>query len=165
KAAAEARKADAEAALFAAEAQEAEHKAAVALLEREKAEEKRARERFADAYGDRIYRFLDPVADPSVTKCINALDAWHREDPECKMTIVFDSPGGGVIEGFHLFDHILELRNTHFVTTMTRGYAASMAGILLQAGEERVMGPNAHLMLHEVSFGARGKIGEVEDTV
>jgi ATP-dependent protease ClpP protease subunit len=45
------------------------------------------------------------------------------------------------------------------------GYAASMAGILLQAGEDRQMGREAYILIHEVSFGVAGKIGEVEDEV
>lgn len=40
-----------------------------------------------------------------------------------------------------------------------------MAGILLQAGDIRVMGRESWLMLHEAAFGAQGKVGEVEDTV
>jgi ATP-dependent protease ClpP protease subunit len=40
-----------------------------------------------------------------------------------------------------------------------------MAGILLQAGDVRVMNAEAWLLVHEASFGAGGKLGEVEDTV
>ena len=40
-----------------------------------------------------------------------------------------------------------------------------MAGILLQAGDIRIMGAESWLMIHEISFGASGKIGEIEDTV
>ena len=154
---AEARKAN-------AEALAAEHEAAVAGLELERQSEKRDRERHADDYEDHTYRFLSGVDEGSVKGCIAKLDAWHRSDPECAMTIIFDSPGGAVVPGFHLFDHILGLRVNHTINTMTRGYAASMGGILLQAGEKRIMGPNATLMVHEVSFGASGKIGDVEDT-
>lgn len=165
RAAAEARKFDAEARLANAEAAEAESRAAVAALELDRETQKRERERHADDYQDRTYRFLSGVEESSVKACIAKLDAWHRDDPACDMTIIFDSPGGAVIPGFHLFDHILGLRDDHHVTTMTRGYAASMGGILLQAGDTRVMGRNAHLMIHEVSFGAQGKIGDVEDWV
>ena len=163
--AADARRFDAEARKFAAEALEAEHKAAVTQIMLDREVEKRDREVAADDYGDRTYRFLSQVSEESVNKCIRQLDAWHRADPDCKMRIIFDSPGGAVIPGFHLFDHILQLREDHEINTVTRGYAASMGGILLMAGEKRTMGRNAHLMLHEVSFGAQGKIGDVEDWV
>lgn len=162
---AEAARALAEARKANAEAETAEHEAAAARLVREDTERKMARQRWADDYEDRTYRFLTSVGEDSVKKCIGQLDAWHREDATCKIVVIFDSPGGAVIPGFHLFDHILQLRaEGHTINTVTRGYAASMGGILLQAGEWRTMGPNATLMLHEVSFGAGGKIGDVEDT-
>jgi ATP-dependent protease ClpP protease subunit len=155
----------AEARKYAAEAQRAECEAEQARLALERERQKYLREQHADDYEDRTYRFLVAVDDASVRTCIAKLDAWHRADPSCAMTIIFDSPGGAVVPGFHLFDHILQLRaGGHHVTTMTRGYAASMAGILLQSGDVRVMGPNATLMIHEVSFGAHGKLGDVEDT-
>ena len=162
---ADAHRFEAEARKFNAEASEAEHRAAIALLEREKAERDHQRAVHADDYSDHTYRLLSGIDETSVHKCIRQLDAWHRADPESKMTIVFDSPGGSVVPGFHLFDHILGLRaEGHEINTVTRGYAASMGGILLMAGEWRTMGPNATLMIHEVSFGASGKIGDVEDT-
>lgn len=165
RAAAEARKFDAEARKANAEAEAAEAEAAVAKLDLERAVEKRDRERHADAYKDRTV-VLGGVDPSSVSQCMAKLDGWHREDPECSITVTIDSPGGHVIPGFHLFDHILDLREQgHKIDTRTRGYAASMGGILLQAGETRSMGPNATLMLHEVSFGASGKIGDVEDSV
>jgi ATP-dependent Clp endopeptidase proteolytic subunit ClpP len=146
-----------------AEAEAAECEAAAARLVLEDTIRKNDRLRYADDYEDRTYRFLSSVSDDSVSRCIRQLDAWHREDSACKMTIIFDSPGGSVVPGFHLFDHILQLRASHRIDTVTRGYAASMGGILLQAGEKRSMGPNAALMIHEVSFGAQGKIGDIED--
>lgn len=169
---AEARRAEAEADKFAADARKAnaealeqDHKTAVVALMREREEEKRARERHADTYAKRTYRFVSEVTELSVTRCMGQLDAWVHESGE-PITIVFDSPGGSVIDGFHLFDHILAIREDGVeIKTVARGYAASMGGILLQAGDTRVMGPNATLMLHEVSFGAHGKIGDVEDTV
>jgi ATP-dependent Clp endopeptidase proteolytic subunit ClpP len=161
---AEAARALAEARKANAEAEAAEHEAAAALLVLEDTRRKTERARYADDYEDRTYRFLSSVGEDSVLKCIKQLDAWHREAPDCKMTIVFDSPGGSVVPGFHLFDHILQLRDSHEINTVTRGYAASMGGILLQSGATRSMGPNAVLMLHEISFGAQGKIGDVEDT-
>ncbi len=166
RAAAEAEKHRAEARKFAAEALDAEQKAAVGALELARAQQKYDREVSADGYGDRSYQFQTGVDGGSAHKCIAQLAAWHREDPVCEMEIIFDSPGGSVVDGLHLFDYILDLRDMgHKITTRTRGMAASMAGILLQAGDVRVMGPQASLMLHEASFGASGKIGDVEDTV
>jgi ATP-dependent protease ClpP protease subunit len=150
---------------YEAEAEHAEHLAAIARLDLDAKNREAIRAGYADDYEDRTYRLLSAIDDASVSKCIKQLDAWHRGDPDCRMTIIFDSPGGAVIPGFHLFDHILALRESHEINTVSRGYAASMAGILLQVGQTRTMGRNAHLMIHEVSFGAQGKIGDVEDGV
>lgn len=112
------------------------------------------------------YAFGKSVSEGSVRECINQLTNWSRKNPECDIEIIFNSPGGSVVDGFALFDFIQYLRSAgHKVTTSALGMAASMAGILLQAGDTRVMGKQSWLMIHEASFAAVGKIGEVEDTV
>lgn len=113
-----------------------------------------------------IYRFCDSVNDLSAAVCISTLSRWSRQDPECDMEIVFNSPGGSIIDGFALYDFIQELkRKKHYIRTKTIGMAASMAGVLLQAGTTRVMGRESWLLIHEAAFGTGGKIGAVEDQV
>ena len=53
----------------------------------------------------------------------------------------------------------------HKVVTGSLGMAASMAGILLQAGDVRWIGHQAWMMIHRAAFGAIGKTYEVEDEV
>ena len=80
------------------------------------------------------------------------------------MTIVFNSPGGEVTEGLALFDFIQELRSRgHEIETISIGMAASMAGILLQAGDNRVMGKNAVILIHEVSSITYGGASSMAD--
>ena len=113
-----------------------------------------------------VYQFSDQVSDASVKKCINQLTTWSRNDPECDIEITINSPGGDTIAGFALIDFITDLRSKgHAVTTSALGMAASMAGVILQAGTNRVMGKNAFLLLHEGSMGASGDFGSVEDRV
>lgn len=113
-----------------------------------------------------IYRFADPIADYSVENAMSVLNFWHRTEPGVDIEILFNSPGGSVFDGMELYDFIQELRRSgHFVTTSARGMAASMGGILLQAGDKRVMGREARVLIHEVSTAAIGKIGEIEDQV
>ncbi len=113
-----------------------------------------------------LYRFSKDVNNHSVQACMSRLTEWHRKDPECEIEIVFSSPGGSIIDGFELFDFIQHLRNQgHHVTTGSLGMAASMAGILLQAGDTRWIGHQAWLMIHRAAFGAIGKTYEVEDEV
>ncbi len=171
-AAALARKHDAEAGKFAAEAEAARATVRKTDLElvpiqiaADKALQQRTEELTANKY-HRVFTFNDSVNGSSVRTCIDQLTQWHRLDPSCRIEIVFNSPGGSVIDGLALFDYIQILRSEgHAINTSTVGYAASMAGILLQAGEKRTMGRQAWLLIHEASFGAGGKMGDVEDTV
>tara|TARA_B100000989_G_C19525858_1_gene466834 strand:+ start:1131 stop:1973 length:843 start_codon:yes stop_codon:yes gene_type:complete len=113
-----------------------------------------------------LYRFNDKVSKDTVKHCMETLTEWHRLDPECAIEIIFSSPGGSIIDGFELFDFLQDLRNKgHHLTTGTLGYAASMAGVLLQAGDIRWVGQQAWIMIHRAAFGAWGKTYEIEDEV
>jgi ATP-dependent protease ClpP protease subunit len=76
----------------------------------------------------------------------------------------------------HLFDQIVAYskrpwdtsdkpRGQHPTTMTVRGYAASMGGILLQAADHRIIGPESYLMIHEVATYFRGKVGDMEDEI
>lgn len=119
----------------------------------------------AGDFENRVLRFNESVGDKSVDRAIEKLNTWDRLDPGCPIAIYFNSPGGSVVPGMALFDEIRRLSRSHRVTTVALGYAASMAAILLQSGTERVVGPEAWLLLHQGSMGAIGSMGEVEDTV
>lgn len=165
---AEAAKYDAERVKLEVEAREAEVKVEAAQIALDRERHKRNKE-LADDEHHLFYAFTGGVDAGSVNKCIEQLTKWRRtiEDPaENPIEIQFNSPGGAIVSGMALFDFIQSMRSAGFsVTTSSIGYAASMAGILLQAGDTRVMGAESWLMIHEASFGTAGKIGEVEDTV
>lgn len=111
-----------------------------------------------------VYRFSDSVDYTSVKRCMDTVLYWHRTAPQCRFEIVFNSPGGSVFDGMELFDFLQEMRREgHHVTTSARGMAASMGGILLQAGNHRAMGAEALVLIHQISTVAFGKVGEIED--
>jgi len=113
-----------------------------------------------------IYRFQGAVDEESAPAAIYRLGQWSRLHPGEDIEIVFTSPGGSLVAGFALYDRILQLRaDGHKVTTGTLGQAASMAGILLQAGDVRWMGSQAWFLIHRAGFGALGKTFEVEDSL
>ena len=113
-----------------------------------------------------VYHFNDSISESTVRECINRLTYWHRTSPGCTIEIIFDSPGGSVFDGLALFDFIQEMkRQGHHVITHTLGMAASMAGILLQAGSERKMAKEAWVLIHEISTLAYGKSSSIEDEV
>jgi len=123
-----------------------------------------------------VFEFSTGVGEESVDQCLSQMAVWHRQDPTCPMHIIINSPGGSVISGMHLFDQLMaysqrswDKRNIpkgeHYTTITVRGWAASMGGILVQAADHRVIGPEAYLMVHEVSSFAGGKLGDIKDEV
>ena len=113
-----------------------------------------------------VFRFDTGVDENSVGRMISHMSLYSRLHPGTDIEIIFNSPGGNVFHGMALFDFIGELRaKGHHVTTHTRGMAASMAGILLQAGDTRVMGREAHILIHEISTLGLGKVSEIADEV
>lgn len=176
---AEARKADAEAQKLRADAElvslevqiahqrlrEATAEAEKAMIEATKVmDEDRAR-RASDEF-HRLYRFSDPVNAQTVARCMKKLTEWHREDPVCQIEVVFSSPGGSIFDGMELFDHIRQLSAMgHRTVTGGTGMAASMAGILLQAGDHRWISRECWVLIHRAAFFAAGQTQDVEDQV
>jgi ATP-dependent Clp endopeptidase proteolytic subunit ClpP len=128
--------------------------------------ERQAAELAASPDSRRIYTFNGTVSGMNVEHAIRTLGQWSRRDPGSPIELVIDTPGGNVFDGLALFDFIQSLReNGHHVITSTVGMAASMGGVLLQAGDERVAGRNSFMLIHEVSSGAQGKVADIEDQV
>jgi ATP-dependent Clp protease protease subunit len=148
-----------------AETREATARASATELLLEREQEKRARELAADEH-HHVYVFDQDVNETSVKRCIGQLNAWARQDPGCGIEIQINSPGGSIFDGFALIDFIRDLQaKEHHITMLAYGMAASMGGVLLQVGDERVMGANCLLLIHEGSLGAIGDFGKVEDRV
>lgn len=147
------------------------HKKAQVILESEQLAlknrliEKEVRLSDSEPTEARIFTFWGAVTSSNVGQTIYTLDTWSRQDPGCDITIVFNSPGGAVIDGLALYDFIQDLKlRGHHIKIKVLGHAASMGGVLLQAGDTRVMGSNSLIMIHEVSFGMLGvKVSEAED--
>lgn len=158
-------KTKAETAKTVSETRKSDAEALMSELEARAAYRARMREKANDEE-NRLYRFAGEVSKSSVTNCMKKLTQWSRMNPKCGIEIIFSSPGGSIIDGFELFDFIQDLRNKgHTITTGSLGMAASMAGILLQAGDIRWVGGQAWIMIHRAAFGAFGKTYEVEDEV
>lgn len=130
-------------------------------------ESERIKREFKDAddsaLSQRIYDFVGEVREGSVSEAIDTLTEWRHRSKR-PITIRFYSPGGNVIAGLALYDYLKSLRAEGIhITTVALGYAASMAGVLLQAGDVRLIGPNAYVLIHEVSSADYGKVSEMED--
>ena len=112
-----------------------------------------------------VFRLTGEVTDETVSSLIAALTGWRRLYPaedECRLIIT--SPGGAIVDGIALFDHLRALAGDGVrLVTVVSGLAASMAAVIAQAGTERVVMPTASYMLHQASFSMSGKSFEVRD--
>jgi ATP-dependent Clp protease protease subunit len=79
-----------------------------------------------------------------------------------EIQLIINSPGGYVTSGFAIYDTLKSLKSP--VSTVCSGLAASMASILLSAGEKgrRFIEPHAQVMIHQPSGGARGQASNIE---
>jgi|SRR6478735_177476 len=144
-------------------------------LEIERAELDLERHKFYwNLNGDRMlhnkgrFSLYDIVDDFSIRQLQAHMMDWHAAVPEGRpFTFVINSPGGTVTDGLALYDTIRFMAEdgNREVTTVGLGHAASMGGVLLQAGDIRLIGPNASVLIHEVSSGVRGSSGRLEDSM
>lgn len=116
-----------------------------------------------------VYTFHRGVSRKSMDKLFEAMHLWHAQDNTAPWTIYLNSPGGDVIAGNGIIDEIMahSIRGggTHHVTIKVRGYAASMAGLILQAADRRVIGHHSLMMIHKGTSGVVGTPEQMEDEV
>lgn len=79
------------------------------------------------------------------------------------LTIYINSPGGGVMNGFAMFDLLMQHEGK--ITTICEGSAASMASVILLAGEDRIAYENSEVMIHNPTVFTGGDADELEKHV
>ena len=111
---------------------------------------------------DRII-FLGTGINDQVANIINAqLLFLESVDAKKDIQIYLNSPGGSVYAGLGIYDTMQYIRPR--VSTVCIGQACSMGSFLLAAGEPgmRIALPNARVMIHQPSGGARGMASDIE---
>lgn len=85
----------------------------------------------------------------------------EAEDPSKDIHFYINSPGGSVSAGFAIYDTMQYIKCD--VSTICIGMAASMGAFLLSGGtkDKRLALPNAEIMIHQPSGGARGQETEI----
>ena len=85
----------------------------------------------------------------------------EADDPDKDINLYINSPGGSVTAGLAIYDTMQYIRCE--VSTICVGLAASMGAFLLAAGKKgkRKALPNAEIMIHQPSGGARGQATDV----
>lgn len=113
---------------------------------------------------DRII-FLGTAIDDYTANVIQAqLLFLDSLDSQREITLYINSPGGSVYAGLGIYD-TMQLVNPP-VATICTGLAASMASVLLCAGEKgrRSALPHSRVMIHQPMGGAEGQASDMEIT-
>jgi ATP-dependent Clp protease protease subunit len=122
-------------------------------------------ERSYDIYSrllkDRII-FLGTAIDDNVANVVVAqLLFLESEDPDKDVYLYINSPGGVVTAGLAIYDTMQYIKPP--VSTICMGQAASMAAVLLAAGDQgkRIALPNSKVMIHQPLGGAQGQASDI----
>ena len=123
-------------------------------------------ERAYDIYSrllkDRIIFLGMPINDDVANLIIAQLLFLEAEDPEKDIHIYINSPGGDVNAGLGVYDAIQYVSPK--VETICMGQAASMAALLLAAGEkgQRFALPHSRIMIHQPLGGVTGQAADIQ---
>ena len=126
----------------------------------------RGGERSYDIYSrllkERIIFLGDEVTDQTASLVVAQMLFLESEDPKKDIQFYINSPGGSVTAGMAIYDTMNYVKCD--VSTICIGLAASMGAFLLSSGAKgkRYALPNAEVMIHQPSGGARGQATEIK---
>jgi len=122
-------------------------------------------ERSYDIYSrllkDRIVFLGGEINDDVANLVVAQMLFLEADDPDKDINLYINSPGGSVTAGMAIYDTMQYIKCG--VSTICIGMAASMGAFLLAAGEKgkRRALPNAEIMIHQPSGGARGQVTDI----
>ena len=123
-------------------------------------------ERAYDIYSrllkDRII-FLGTAIDDDVANLVIAQMLFlESEDPDKDVHLYINSPGGIVTSGLAIYDTMQYIRPK--ISTICMGQAASIAALLLAAGDpgKRYALPHSRILIHQPMGGFQGQATDVE---
>src|SRR5512142_2952593 len=122
-------------------------------------------ERAYDIYSrllrDHIIFLGTPIDDNVANLIIAQMLFLAAEDPEKDIQLYINSPGGSITAGMAIYDTMQYIKPD--VMTICIGQAASMAALLLAAGQgkKRFALPNSRILIHQPSMG--GLSGQATD--
>jgi ATP-dependent Clp protease protease subunit len=123
-------------------------------------------ERSFDIYSrllrERIIFVTGEVEDHMASVIVAQLLFLESENPSKDISMYINSPGGVVTAGLAIHDTMQYIKPR--VSTVCIGQACSMGSFLLAAGEPgmRIALPQARIMIHQPSGGARGMASDIE---
>ncbi|MCI5502002.1 MAG: ATP-dependent Clp endopeptidase proteolytic subunit ClpP [Lachnospiraceae bacterium] len=122
-------------------------------------------ERSYDIYSrllqERIIFLSNEVNDDIASLVVSQLLFLESQDSTKDIHLYINSPGGSVSAGFAIYDTMNYVKCD--VSTICMGLAASMGAFLLAGGAKgkRFALPNAEIMIHQPSGGAKGQETEI----
>ena len=110
---------------------------------------------------DRIIFLGEEVNETTASLVVAQLLFLESEDPNKDIHLYINSPGGMVTAGLAIYDTMQYIKCD--VSTICIGLAASMGAFLLAGGAKgkRYAMPNAEIMIHQPSGGAKGQETEI----
>ena len=123
-------------------------------------------ERSYDIYSrllkERIIFLGEEVNETTASLIVAQLLFLESEDPGKDIHLYINSPGGVVTAGMAIYDTMQYIKCD--VSTICIGLAASMGAFLLAGGAKgkRFALPNAEVMIHQPSGGARGQATDIK---
>jgi ATP-dependent Clp protease protease subunit len=93
---------------------------------------------------ERLIHLIGPINGDSVAQL--AYQLYLCEDSGEPITVMITSPGGSLECGLAIYDHLRAIRQP--IVTVVFGCAHSIATIILQAGDYRLIAPNATIQVH-----------------
>ena len=117
---------------------------------------------FSRLLKERIIFLADEVNDQTAGLVVAQLLFLESEDPNKDIQLYINSPGGSVTAGMAIYDTMNYVKCD--VSTICIGLAASMGAFLLSSGAKgkRLALPNAEIMIHQPSGGAKGQATEIQ---
>ena len=117
---------------------------------------------FSSLLKDRIIFLGEEVNEATAGLVVAQLLFLESEDPGKDIQLYINSPGGVVTAGLAIYDTMQYIKCD--VSTICIGLAASMGAFLLAGGTKgkRMALPNAEIMIHQPSGGAKGQATEIE---
>ena len=111
---------------------------------------------------DRIIFLGEEVNETTASLVVAQLLFLESEDPGKDIHLYINSPGGMVTAGLAIYDTMQYIKCD--VETICIGMAASMGAFLLAGGAKgkRLALPNAEIMIHQPSGGAKGQATEIQ---
>lgn len=111
---------------------------------------------------DRIIFLGEEVNETTASLVVAQLLFLESEDPNKDIHLYINSPGGMVTAGLAIYDTMQYIKCD--VSTICIGLAASMGAFLLAGGAKgkRYALPNAEIMIHQPSGGAKGQATEIQ---